>query len=211
MIKAVLFDVDGVLIDSFKANLKFYQDLAKYAGYNPPTEEAYREMFHMTMKEVARLLIKDKSQDDQEVTRVWNMGRNKEVPYPDKLLTTPTGYKEVIKKLGRKYLLGIVTSRVRGGVFRLSQLSDLEDLFKVVVCYEDTDRHKPEPDPLLLACERLNLKPEEAVYIGDTNTDIKAARSAGMKVIVYTKDNLPEADASTDNFKEIPKLVELMR
>ncbi|HZK41337.1 MAG TPA: HAD-IA family hydrolase, partial [Clostridia bacterium] len=58
---------------------------------------------------------------------------------------------------------------------------DLTDLFQVLVCAEDTDRHKPDPAPLLLAMERLGIQdPGRVLYVGDTVYDLAAARGAGL-------------------------------
>lgn len=208
MIKTIIFDIDGVLINSFEANLKFNQDLMIMAGYTPPTKEMYENMFHMSMEEVIKTLTK--SNDKKEIERIWLLGKNRKVKYHDELLTTPDNYKSIIQSLSKKYTLAIVTSRVRSSVFSLPQLADLENLFKTTVCYEDTIKHKPDPAPLLLACKKLNIKPINVVYIGDTDADIKSAKAAGMKIISYNKNKLSGADANTNSFDEIPKILKLL-
>ncbi len=206
MIRAVIFDVDGVLVQSFEANFKFFQDLLVAAGYAAPSRETYTTMFHMTMEDVIRTLIK--SDDETEVQRVWTLGKSRRVWYPSELITTPSQYKEVIQQLSRQYSLAIVTSRIRGAVFSLPQLSDLEQLFAVTIYFEDTVQHKPHPEPLLLACKRLAINPTEAVYIGDAHTDIQAAQSAQMKSIAFSQEMLPGADAVTNVFEQIPQHIE---
>lgn len=206
MIKAVIFDVDGVLIDSFEANLKFHQDLLKLVGYPILSREMYSKMFHMTMLDVIRESTKLK--DEKEINRIWEMGKNRVVQYPSHLITTPENYERVIEKLNNKYILAIVTSRIRGGIFKLPQLAKFENYFKTVVYYEDTQKHKPDPQPLLLAVKRLGIKPNEAVYIGDALTDIQAAKAAGMKIIIYSKDKLLEADRLTSEFDKLPNAIE---
>jgi len=69
MIKALVFDIDGVLIDSFDANLKFFQDLLSKAGYKPPTKKEYSPIFHLSMLDVVRICTK--SADEKEIKRVW--------------------------------------------------------------------------------------------------------------------------------------------
>lgn len=206
MIKAVIFDVDGVLIDSFEANLKFYQDLFKHTGHTPITREKFKDMFHMTMTDVIRNVTKLK--DETEIKKIWQMGKDRVVPYPHELITTPKNYDKVLEELNNKYVLGIVTSRIRGGVFKLPQLSRFENHFKAVVYYEDTTKHKPHPQPLLLGVERLGLKPGETVYVGDTEVDIQAAKAAGTKIVIYSKEKLGGADKSTSKFDELPRLIE---
>ncbi|HET6624335.1 MAG TPA: HAD-IA family hydrolase, partial [Gaiellaceae bacterium] len=62
----------------------------------------------------------------------------------------------------------------------LDRFPELAKEFEVVVGYEDTERHKPEPDPVLLALERLGAAPAEAAYVGDSPFDIRAAKAAGV-------------------------------
>lgn len=201
MIKAVIFDVDGVLIDSFEANLQFYHDLFVNAGYPPLSREKF--IFHMTMDKIIREHTQLK--DENKIKQIWQMG--KDCRYPDELVISPKNYDTVVRELSKKYTLGIATSRVYGGVFKLKQLSGLENLFKTAVYFEDTEKHKPDPEPLLLASQRLAVPPGESVYIGDTDTDIQAAKAAGMSVIAFSKSKLEGADAVTDSFDDIPKLI----
>lgn len=205
MIKAVIFDVDGVLLDSFEANLKFFQDLMIKTGYKPPTREEFPTIFHLSMMDAIRAFTRSTS--EEEIKRIWEMGKSREVGYPVNLLTIPEGADEVIETLSKNYLLGIVTSRIRESVYEASQLAKLKRYFQVAVSYEDTINHKPHPEPLLLASKKLSVQPEESVYIGDVENDIKAARAAGMKVIIYSQNSSSNADACTSSFKKLPELI----
>jgi len=205
MIKAIIFDVDGVLLNSFEANLKFFQDLMIKAGYRPPTREEYPTYFHLTMLDAIKALTKSTS--EEEIKRIWTMGRNREVKYDTDLLSLPEGIEEVLKNLSEKYSLGIATSRVRTSIFESSKLGKLEKYFRAAVSYDDTIKHKPDPEPLLLAAQKLEAKPDECIYIGDVANDITAARAAGMKAVIYSKNQRVEADACTPSFTELPELI----
>lgn len=208
MIKAVLFDVDGVLLDSLKANLKFCQDLFAKAGHGPLTRKMYAGMYHLPLVEIIRLVTKSTS--EKEIQRIWEMGIRRNVPYPVHLLTLHTDVKTTIQKLYGKYPLGIVTSRVKTTIFEFSKLSALQKYFSTVIAYEDTANHKPHPEPLLFAAGQLNVKPTEVVYIGDMESDVLAAKAAGMKVIIFSKTPFDSPDAYTSSFKEIPKLIKTL-
>jgi pyrophosphatase PpaX len=98
------------------------------------------------------------------------------------------GFWEVIEVLprlraeGRR--LGIVTAK-RHATVRLAfdRLPELEANFDVVIASDDTERHKPSPDPLLAAVARLGARPEDAAYVGDSPFDIRAAKAAGMYAV----------------------------
>lgn len=202
MIQAVLFDIDGVLIDSFEANFAFLRELIEKAGYRFVSREKYTKMFHMTMEHIIAEVTQ--SNDSNEIARILQMGKDRAVPYREELLTISDSLRSTIEVLSAKYVLGIVTSRIRNGIFTLSALRDLESFFKVVVCFEDTDKHKPDPTPLLLACKRLNIASTEAVYVGDMQTDIDAANAAGMQSIAFTRQPLLGARAQCSEMSELP-------
>ena len=206
MIKALVFDIDGVLIDSFDANLKFFQDLLSKAGYKPPTKKEYSPIFHLSMLDVVRICTK--SADEKEIKRIWEMGRSRKVKYPIFLLKTTKDLEKTIIELSGKYLLGIVTNRVKEGIYKIPVLSRLKKYFQITVAYQDTKNHKPHPDPLLLACKKLGVNPDEAVYVGDAQSDIIAGKAAGMKVIFFSQVINNNADATTSQFQKLPKLVE---
>ena len=205
MIKAVLFDVDGVLLDSFEANLKFYQDLMAASGYRPPTREEFTPLFHLPLWDEIKAFTKSVSED--EIKKIWDMGRTKQVPYPLEFLKMPNGAEETVKALAGAYALGMVTSRVQESIYSIPDLAKLRRYFQAVVAYQDTQLHKPNPEPLLLAAERLGVLPEESVYIGDVESDMQAAHAAGMQGILYATQTVPSADACTFLFSKIPELI----
>jgi len=205
MIKAVVFDIDGVLLNSFEANLKFHQDLITKAGYKPATREEYKKLFHCAMLDNIKTITK--SNDDKEIQRIYQMGFKREVRYPNELLTSPKNMKDTIELLSKNYQLGIVTSRIKNSVFEAPTMKEIKSFFKIVVSFEDTTNHKPDPEPLLLIAQKLNIKPEEIVYIGDVATDFQAAKSAGMKFILFSKSNLGGVNISTDVFSKLPELI----
>ena len=205
MIKAVLFDVDGVLIDSFETNVKFFQDLFQKAGYNPPTKEEYKFLFHRTFVDVIKIITKTESED--EIKRIYDMRVNKEIVYPVDLLNFPPKIKETVSTLSQKYALGIVTSRIKESVFESETMKELQPYFDCVVTFSDTVNHKPHPEPLLLCAEKMGVNPSECVYIGDSETDIVAAKSAGMKVILFPDSGIFGADIATNIFDLLPSII----
>jgi len=208
MIKAVIFDVDGVLLDSFEANLKFFQDLMTYSGFRPPTAEEYSQLFHLSVWDLIKELTGLSLESD--IKKIWDLADNRTVRYPVELLKTPDNIEAVILGLGKDYLLGVVTSRIGNSVYEAPELAKLEPHFLVTISYEDTINHKPHPEPLLLAAQKLGVEPGEAVYIGDAENDVKAARAAGMKVIFYSQETTKDADACTSSFASLPELIKTL-
>jgi beta-phosphoglucomutase-like phosphatase (HAD superfamily)/8-oxo-dGTP pyrophosphatase MutT (NUDIX family) len=203
MIKAVLFDIDGVLLDSKEANALFFQDLLEKAGYRRPSKSEVLKIFHMTMWDTIKFLSKEKS--EERIKKAWLIGCK--MKYPMNLLKMPNHSKKAIKILSKDYKLGIVTSRIRRGVDRFFQFSKLRKYFDVTVSFEDYKKPKPDPESLLVALKKLKMSPNEAVYIGDAESDVKAAN---MKVIIYPK-RLKGADFILRNFKNLPSVIERLQ
>ena len=205
MIRAIIFDVDGVLLDSFEANFLFFQKLFRRTGFTPPTRDEFKPMFHFTMWDVIKSVTR--LDDDKKVEEIWNLGRAGEFYTRNPKLSE--GVAPIVRQLSKGYSLAVVTSRVQTYMFE-GPLADLKQYFKVAIGYEDTENHKPHPEPLLLAAKQLDAKPEECAYVGDVENDVKAAKAAGMKVIIYSGEQLKEVDAQTSDFSKIPDLIKTL-
>lgn len=205
MIKAVIFDIDGVLIDSCEANYVFFRDLMNKFSYDFMTRAEYTLVFHAPMKDIVRFTAK--SAGEEEIEKIWKAGKDRVVRYPDELVKIPEKLEEVLKSLSSKYTLGIVTGRVRSSIYAIPQLKALSGYFKTDVSYEDTEKHKPDPEPLLLVAQKLGILPKDCVYVGDAENDMLAARAAGMRSIIYHTENLVDADANFSFFKDLPEII----
>lgn len=204
MIKAVLFDIDGVLLDSFEAGFAFFGDVLAYMGRERPTRHLYRSAFHLPLP----LALKHITQSEltEELERLHEIVEK--VPYRTDLLAQPLKLRETLESLKRQYALGIVTNRNRDGLTkRYFSFAKTEQFFSVCINTEDVARPKPHPEPLWLAATRLNLHPAECVYVGDSHTDIEAGISAGMKTVLYGGRKNRLANVHTLAFKNLPKLI----
>ena len=203
MLKAVLFDIDGVLIDSLEANLKFFQDILGGAGYPRPTREEYAKVFHLPLIDTLRHFSKPEL--EEELERIHEQVTT--VPYASGLLTQPEDTQKTLEILSKTYALGVVSSRTRRGIDMYFAFSKTGTLFPVSIAYEDAVNHKPHPEPLLLAAKRLKVRPDECVYIGDTHTDMEAGKAAGMRTILFGEKAHPLADKVISLFAGLPQLI----
>ncbi|MFH0863621.1 MAG: HAD-IA family hydrolase [Candidatus Gottesmanbacteria bacterium] len=202
MIKAILFDIDGVLADSLKANHDFYWRILKNFGYEFVSLDEYREKyFSLAMRDVIRNFTQASS---KKVEEIFKFGQDK---YNYDLMDITPYVGEIIMELKSIYALGIVTGRLKIGAEGFIKKAKLENVFNVIVSYEDYQKPKPDPEPLSIALQRLDKKPENAVYIGDSLIDFQAASSLGMKFITFygvSGKIFKEADANINNFSQLP-------
>ena len=174
--RIVLFDLDGTLIDSGPIILASMQHaVGTVLGREIPPAELQMSIGGQGI--VAQMTAIDADHVDEllEAYKEHNDGLHETLEAFDELLALLPG----LKAEGRK--LGIVTAKRHRTVgLALHRFPALAAAFDVVVGYEDTSRHKPDPEPVLLAIERLGGTPDEAVYVGDSPFDIGAARAAGV-------------------------------
>jgi pyrophosphatase PpaX len=180
--RVVLFDLDGTLIDSGPIILASMQ----HAIRTVLDREIAREELAATVGGqglVAQMtqLAPDRVDELVEAYRVHNDPLHE-------TLEAFAGMVDIIPRLredGRR--LGIVTSKRHRTVdLALDRFPWLEEQFDVVVAHEDTDRHKPDPDPVLEALRQLEATPAEAAYVGDSPFDIEAAKRAGAFAVAVS-------------------------
>jgi pyrophosphatase PpaX len=173
--RVVLFDLDGTLIDSGPIILASMQHATRTVlGREIAYEELAATVGGQGLVSQMRALDPDRVEELVEVYKEHNDPLHETLEAFDDLL-------DLLPRLrdeGRR--LGIVTAKRHRTVrLALDRFPELAEQFEVVVGYEDTERHKPEPDPVLFALERLGAAPSEAAYVGDSPFDIQAAKAAG--------------------------------
>jgi phosphoglycolate phosphatase-like HAD superfamily hydrolase len=201
-IRAVLFDIDGVLMDSREANVAWYRDFLAGHGYTDLPREDLERGHYYSLREAIAFLTKA---PEQEVLAILDVARDLG-GYPYHLVKLPEACEKVLDALRKTYSIGLVSSRIREGIDQFFDFSGLRDRFEVVVGYEDSEGHKPHPDPLLVACSRLGVEPHQAVYIGDAPTDFACAAAAGAHFIAFG-DAIPEAQHQTNSFRALESIL----
>jgi len=177
----VLFDLDGTVIDSGAIILASMRHAAKEVlGAEPPDEELMAAVGGPGLEAQMHALAPDHVEELVSVYRAHNE------PLHEGLVCCP-GIDDLLVRLkdeGRP--LGIVTAKRRKTVDLAFAQIPLEHLFETVVGGDETARHKPDPEPLLLALRRLGADPGDTAYVGDAPFDIKAAKAAGVFSIAVT-------------------------
>jgi pyrophosphatase PpaX len=174
-LRAVLFDWDGTLIDSYRADSQAYLAMFRQLGLQWGLKEL-RQHYSPDWYAVYRA-AGIPSERWEEADRVW---RTYYAKHPSKLIS---GTRRVLGQLIRRHKLGLVTSGDRERVTRQLREFRLTRMFRTRVCGGDTKQKKPHPEPLLLALKQMNVEARACVYVGDTPEDLEMARAAGVAAI----------------------------
>jgi phosphoglycolate phosphatase-like HAD superfamily hydrolase len=201
-VRAIVFDIDGVLLDSHAANMAYYRDILARHGFPPATDAELAYGHSHTLRESIAYLTKA---EEAAVDAIFEAIRDL-AGYPYELVRQPEACIEVLEALSADYALGVMSSRIIEGIRQYLDISGTHERFSTLVGYEDTTHHKPHAEPLLLACERLGVPPEATVYVGDAPTDMACARSAGAHFIAFG-DAIPDAAHVITHFDDLASAI----
>ena len=180
----VIFDMDGVLVDSGPPHAESWRVLARQYGLEI-SDEDFKAHFGKTSRDIIRTFWGPQVSDDdirrydQDKERIYRELITGEVP-----LTA--GARDLLATLSRAgYVLAVATSGPPENLDLVLQEAELASFFAATVHGFDVKRGKPAPDCFLLAAERAGLKPEDCVVVEDAPAGIQAARAAGMQPIGF--------------------------
>lgn len=183
---AVLFDLDGTLIDTTDLILtSCVHTFERHVGA-APSRDALIATFGRSLPEALREFARDVGlpDPDQAADTMLATYRAHNDEHHDALIREFPGVPAMLDALQRaSHRLGVVTSKREGAARRGLDRYDLAHYFEVAVFHDDTERHKPDPEPLLAAASRLGLAVQDIIYVGDSVHDVAAGRAAGMRTI----------------------------
>src|SRR4051794_18904743 len=180
-LKAVLFDLDGTLIASIDHIVDCWQHTIRTCMGREITREEVLPTLGRTLFDAFEEIAPGRSQELYAVYRAYQQTTH------DTTVTLVPGTKETLTQLkAAGMLLGVATSKGIPAATRGLDLFGLSPFFDTLVTIEDSEQHKPHPDPLLVASRRLGVPPSEMIYVGDALVDIKAGKAAGMRTAWVT-------------------------
>jgi beta-phosphoglucomutase len=186
-IKAILFDMDGVLVDSMAFHLKTWKELLENFNIIVSDEFIYEHEGAMDPEIIVTLFGQHGYYPDPEEILQIYQSQNK--MFQDKYLSQVCLYPDslnLLQRLNRNgILLGLVTSSRRNLVKRIWQEKDL-DLFKTIITADDITRFKPFPDPYLKAMEELNQSSDTCLVIENAPAGILSANTAGITCLAIS-------------------------
>ena len=213
-IKAVLFDMDGVIFDTEREYLKEWEAIFKKYGYKMK-KEIYISVMGRGRKKVKEI-FKEKFGEDLPIDKMYiekdkmlkEAVENNKVPLKEGALELL----EFLKENG--YKIALATSAKRERVKIQVRHAKIENIFDAIVCSEDITNSKPDPEIFLKAAEKVCVNPENCIVIEDSEAGIKAAFNA--KMMGFHIEDLKKADESIlkysyKNFKNLIEIKEYIK
>ena len=195
-VAAVIFDLDGVLVDSESAWGEIRERFTKREG-GSWRREAVREMQGMSSTEWSRYM-RDRLEVPLAPEDISSRVADEVAGlYRERLPLLP-GAIQAVRSLAARWPLAVASSANRGLIDLVVELAGLEDSFRATVSSEEVGRGKPAPDVYLEAARRLGVDPAECVAVEDSTNGIRSAHEAGMAVIAIPNRDFPPDDQALE-------------
>lgn len=210
-VEAVLFDLDGTVVDTIPHILASFRHATAEVLGAALSDEVLMHHVGVPLARQMRYFTDDEDEADRLLAsyRAFNHRTHDDMArvYPNSVAALTALHAAGLP-------MGIVTSKSRVMAERAIALFDLGRFFDVLVTADDTDRHKPDPLPVIHASGILGIEPVRLVYVGDSPADIAAGKGAGAATVgaawgVASIERLVEAgpDAIIDDIGDLPALL----
>ena len=185
---AVIFDCDGVMFDSRRSNIKFYNHLLSHFGLPLLRDEQVAYIHMATADESVRYIFRGTPYLEQALAYRFQMDYT---PFIEDMVPEP-GLEELLTLLKPKCGLAVATNR-SNTIGKVLESYGLADYFDIVVCSLDVTRPKPHPESLLKILDFFSIRPDQALYVGDSPVDVETAKAASVPFVAYKNENLDAA------------------
>lgn len=219
--KAVLFDLDGTLIDTAADFIRIIQDMCRDKGCDIVAAEQIRTQVSEGARAMVKLVYPELEVEDPVF--LGHHQRFLDLYGADIAVETDLfeGMYPLLEQLEQQHIpWGIVTNKPRWLSEALLKALNLTERCAVLVCPEDVSKTKPDPEPMYLAAAQLGLEPQQCIYVGDHPRDIDAGRNASMYTILAAYGYLPlqhkddltawQADCIVNNVTELHQVLHQM-
>lgn len=179
-INTIIFDFDGTLVNTNQVVINSWQHTYRAVeGKEHPEEEIVK-----TFGEPLQVSM-EKAFPNHNVEEMIDIYRGYQINHFTDMIELFPGMEQLIHQLKEKgYGVAIVTSRTRESTMSGLEKFKLTPLIDCIVSCDDTDKHKPHPEPALMALRQMGVTADQALMIGDSMFDIKCAHGAGMKAVL---------------------------
>lgn len=214
-LKAILFDNDGTLVDTHDIILASF----RYASREVLGRVFPDDVYMAKVGQPLAVQVDDLTSDPARKERFLKVYRAHNATIHDDMIRAFPGLLELLDRFRNAgFAMGVVTSKMRGTAWGGLKVVGAAPYFDCIVGSEDTEAHKPDPDPVILGCEKLGVNPSECVYVGDAPFDVQAGSAAGCSTVgvtwgMFDEETLRRAGAThiAHTMDELAQAVEALR
>lgn len=189
--KAIIFDMDGVIVDSEPWHEHAFREVFQELGYGESHGIHFPDYFGRSDRTLWIDFIA-KHKPAQTLEELTQLKQHRTVKLLREKQPIYAGLPELVRKCAAPYRLAVASGSTHPVIKEVLALKDLRRFFSTVVSSDDVRHGKPAPDIFLRAAELLLVAPEECCVIEDSRAGVQAARAAGMDVIAITNSLPPE-------------------
>lgn len=202
-IRCVIYDCDGVLFDSIEANKKLYNDLCALVGRSPLSEEEVKYVHMHTVYETIRLIFgKENALEKKALELLKGIDWRDYITY----LRMEPYLLQILNLLKTNGILRVINTNRTTSMKYIMEHFHLWPFFDMVVTALDVKNPKPHPESIEKILQSLNLKKEEAVFVGDSEVDQQTAKSSGIRFVAYKNREIAN-DAYLDDHLDLLDLL----
>ena len=201
MIKAVIFDMDGLMIDSERVTFECYQEILK--GMNlTMDEEFYKTLLGKPLKGIYQRFYDVYGNDFPIEDVIKDVHALMAQRFETEGVPVKTGLKSLLEYLkANNYKTIVATSSNRDRVDTILAQAQITDYFDDSICGDEVTKGKPNPEVFLKSCQKLGVSVDEAIVLEDSEAGIQASYDAGIKVICIPDMKYPEKQYEEKTFK----------
>ena len=205
--KLVIFDLDGTLIDAYAAIAVGINQTLQSLGYPQQKSEVIKRSVGWGVEKLIHPFVKER--DYSKAIEIYLKSQETLLPKMAKLLP---GAKEVLKELkGRDCLLAVASNRPSFFSDSLLKKLKIAQYFSLVLCADQINSYKPNPKILLSIMKKLNIPPEETLYVGDMALDAETGRNARVRTIIVLTGSSNRGEViAAKPFKIINQISEIL-
>ena len=209
MIKAIIFDMDGLMIDSERVTFECYQEILK--GMNlTMDEEFYKTLLGKPLKGIYQRFYDVYGNDFPIEDVIKDVHALMAKRFETEGVPIKTGLKSLLEYLKENNYKAIVaTSSNRDRVDTILSQAQITDYFDDSICGDEVTKGKPNPEVFLKSCQKLDVNVDEAIVLEDSEAGIQASYDAGIKVICIPDMKYPEKQYEEKTFKILKDLTEV--
>jgi HAD superfamily hydrolase (TIGR01509 family) len=200
-VKAIIFDCDGVMFDSSKANIAYYNAILDHFGKDPMTADQFEYVHMHTVFAALHYLFDNETDRKAALSYSATMNYEEFIQYmemePDLI--------SLLEWLRPEMKTAVATNRSTT-IGRVLTDHNIDRYFDIVVSALDVKNPKPAPDMLIKITEHFNISPKQALYVGDSMLDEDAAIAAGVPLVAYKNTSL-SAEYHIDGLMEVREIL----